>query len=35
VVIERAENLGDVDRVPLLQQIQEVSGRTNTQQSPD
>ena len=35
VVVEGAEDFGDVDGVPLLQQIQKVSGRTNAQQPPD
>jgi hypothetical protein len=35
VVIEGAEDFGYVDGMPLLQQIQKVSGRTNAQQPPD
>jgi len=35
VIVEGAQNLGNVDGMPLLQQVQEVSGRTNAQQSSD
>ena len=32
---QRAQHLRDVDWMPLVQQIQEVGGRTNAQQSSD
>jgi hypothetical protein len=35
VIVEGAQNLGNVDRMPFLQQVQEVSGRTDAQQSSD
>ena len=35
VIVERAEDFGNIDGMPLLQQVQEVSGRTNAQQSTD
>src|SRR4030095_12138870 len=35
LVLELAEYLGKVGRVLLLKQIEQVGGRTNTQQSPD
>jgi len=35
VIVEGTQDLGNVDGMPLLQQVQEVSGRTNAQQSSD
>jgi len=35
VIVEGAKDFGYVDGMPLLQQIQKVSGRTNAQQPPD
>jgi hypothetical protein len=35
VIVECAKDFGDIDWMPLLQQVQEVSGRTNSQQSTD
>jgi hypothetical protein len=35
VIVESPQDLGNVDGMPLLQQVQEVSGRTNAQQSSD
>ena len=35
LVVQLAEDLGEVGRMLLLQQVQQVGGRTNAQQSLD